>query len=191
MLPDLIEQIKSGDRSAFHGIFNEYYSDLCKFAASYVKDRDAAEDIVQDFFVRFWIGRNEISIKSSLKSYLFTSIRNRSLNYLRDNNKTIKLDENIDYLNNILPGNSSEDIENSEMNLILHDAINKLPAKCKEIFYLCKIKQLSYKEIAEKLEISPKTVENQMGIAFKKLHEILKPYMNSLIALFITLYLFF
>jgi RNA polymerase sigma-70 factor, ECF subfamily len=173
---DLPDKIKAGDVKAYRELFDTFHTDLCRFAMQYVRDEDIAKEIVQDFFVNFWIKREALSINSSLSSYLYSSIRHRSLNYLRDNKRFSKLE-----LNEEIPDNTnnnfalSGEIDAKDLNKNILEAIEELPPKCRTVFKLSREEELTYKEIAEKLNISIKTVETQMGIAFKKLREKLKP----------------
>jgi RNA polymerase sigma-70 factor, ECF subfamily len=189
---NISERIKSGDVSAFHELFEAFHPDLCRFALQYVKDEDIAKDIVQDFFVHFWIQRENLKINTSISSYLYSSIRNRSLNYLRNNRKFYKLDSGED-----IPDNSNNFFEFThgtgmdDLNKKISEAIDELPPKCQAVYKLSRTEKLSYKEIAEKLDISIKTVETQMGIAFKKLREKLKPLLKILPVVILLLKLFF
>lgn len=184
----MLKEIKEGDKEAFKALFDLYYTELCRFALIYVKDKDSAEEVVQNFFVHFWEKREVLSINSSLKSYFYSSIRNRSLNHIRNNSKFIKIDDDkVDDL--IYTVQEQESIlESNELRENINKAINNLPPKCKEIFLLSRGEQMSYHEISEKLNISPKTVENQISIALKKLHSDLKPYYNLLLILFVLFY---
>jgi RNA polymerase sigma-70 factor, ECF subfamily len=182
---EIMERIKSGDEPAFHELFEKTYPDLCRFSCLYVKDRDIAENIVQDFFVNFWIKRDTLAINTSISSYLFSSVKNRSLNHIRDTKKILKLDENIDLVDSTVSYPDFQDeIDMNNLNNALKEAIESLPPKCRTIFKMSRFEELTYKEIANKLDISAKTVENQIGIALKKLHEVLKKYPGLLIIVF-------
>jgi RNA polymerase sigma-70 factor, ECF subfamily len=181
---DLIDKIKMGDKSAYQVLFNEYYAELCRFALLYTKDKDAAEEVVQNFFVQFWIKKDNISISSSIKSYMYSAVRNASFNYLRDKKKLSSIDDNIDYFENLISKEDNQnDIDLKDLNIKISAAIEDLPPKCRDIFKLSRVENLTYREIAEKLSISQKTVENQIGIALKKLHEQLRPYYEILLIL--------
>lgn len=182
----IVGRMMEGDRDAFKYFFNTYYSDLCNFVLIYLKDRVLSEDVVQDIFVYFWESRNKIKIQSSVKAYLFSASKFKSLNLIRDqriHNQVInKLVQNevvsdsieVEYFDNA-----------AQMKQILSDAINGLPERCGQIFKLSKNENLSNKEIAELLGVSIKTVENQMTIALRKLRETLQPYREKLFILFL------
>ena len=181
----IFEKLKNDDEKSFELLFKKYYASLCRFAFSFTKNRDDSEEVVQEVFVNIWNNRQKINIKTSFKSYLFTSVRNYSLNYL---NKAAKQrTENIEDVNYYATTEDTDDEESrSSINMEqkIHEAIESLPEKCKEIFSLSKLKNMKNKEVAEHLNISIKTVENQMTIALKKLREDLGPYLQHLTLLF-------
>lgn len=149
-------------------VFRCYYKPLCLYAMHYIHDMDLIEDIVQDCFVELWERMNDEKNVSSVKSYLYMMVRNRCLD-------TLKKDNQIDY--NVSPSDLAgviQDEEAEERSLIearLWTAIDSLPEKCREVFLLSKRDGLKYKEIADKLNISIKTVENQVAKAMKVLKE--------------------
>lgn len=148
--------------------FRCYYKPLCLYAMHYLHDMDLAEDVVQDCFMELWERMNEEKTVSSIRSYLYTMVRNRCLD-------TLKKDNQINY--NASPSDLADiiqDEEAEERSLIearLWTAIDSLPEKCREVFLLSKRDGLKYKEIAEKLNISTKTAENQVAKAMKVLKE--------------------
>lgn len=180
---DLFLQIRQGNKKSFETLFMAYYTPLCSFSRKYVKDTDDCEEIVQGFFLKLWDKRQELEINLSVKNYLFSSIRNRCLNYLK--HEKIKqeyhaemmsnTESRIDYANFIMEVNLVEKIDKS---------IAALPERRREIFMLSREQGLKYREIAEKLGISIKTVETQMGQALKELRENLKEYQQLMISFF-------
>ena len=166
----LITRLKRSDRIAYKLIFLSYYDDLCLYLLNFTPNKHQAEDIAQDILLKLWTDRANLKIHSSLKSYLFKSAHNRFIDAYRKKSRQNEKLENIRItkLNDMLE-NNDELIENrlSRLNL----AIEELPAKCKEIFILSKKEGLKYKEIAAKLGISIKTVENQIGKAFSRLKD--------------------
>ena len=125
-----------------------------------------SEEIVQDAFIYIWEKRENIQIKTSLKSYLFTTVRNKSINYIKNELPKQQLSENLSAASLFINDDEHED---QELKIKVQKAIDQLPMKCKQIFILSRYSGYTYKEISEELEISVKTVENQMGIAFQKL----------------------
>lgn len=182
----LLQKIKSGDKFAYKLLFEKYYSQLTRFALLYVKDRDISEEIIQELFVQFWIKKETINISTSIKSYLHRAVRNRALNYLRDKKNHLSIDVGLQDIINI--GNEDVyDIDYIELKKFITLAIESLPEKCKNIYKMSRFEEMSYKQIAESLNISAKTVENQIGIALRKLREKLQPVIKSLIAILIQI----
>ncbi|MFY0652676.1 MAG: RNA polymerase sigma-70 factor [Cyclobacteriaceae bacterium] len=184
----LMDFLSNDNKQAFEHIFRTYYQDLCRFGATYVKDPDVAEELVQQIFINIWERRYELTISTSMKSYLFTAVRNKSFNYLKlqlpKEYKKVDVD-NVGFLD---PTNKEEDIVYEDLKAYVSEAIDALPAKCKTIFNLSRNSGLTYKEIAEELDISVKTVENQIGIALKKLREQLSPVWDKVIIILTMMY---
>jgi RNA polymerase sigma-70 factor (ECF subfamily) len=175
--------IKQSDKKSFELLFRTYYAPLCQFSRKYVKDKDDCEEIVQGFFLKIWDKREELEITSSVKNYLFSSIRNRCLNYIK--HEKIKLEYHSEMLKN---PDGQIDTTNFIMEVDLIDRIDQsiaaLPARRREIFVMSREHGLKYREIADQLGISIKTVETQMGQALKELRENLKEYKRLLISFF-------
>jgi RNA polymerase sigma-70 factor (ECF subfamily) len=156
----------------FEALFHTYYKQLCRFSFRIVHDKDKAEDVVQTCFINFWQKRESISIQTSFKAYLFRSVYNRSLNEYTRSKKIIN--EEISVLNET-SGSVSEDpillLQAEEIQKKINQAIAAMPDGCRTVFMLSREDQLSYKEIAEMLQISVKTVENQMGKALRIMRE--------------------
>lgn len=179
-----------GDIDSFKYFFDKYYNDLCNFVNIYLHDKILAEEIVQDIFVYLWGNKENLRINTSVKAYLFTASKLKSLNQLRDSRNQKRI---IDQLGkSTAPDAVDFDdsfIDTEEFRKILDAAIEQLPPKCKEIFLLSKKEELSNKEIAEQLGISVKTVENQMTVALKKLREYLLPYRGKIFLIFLYYFL--
>lgn len=158
----------------FEGQFRLHYRPLCGFALGYLKDADQAEDIVQELFVRLWRDREDLAIRSSVKSYLFTAVRNRCLNALAVKKRMRPLDEEAQ--DGVADEERSED-ELTERSARVQAVIEGLPTERRKIFRLSRNEGLKYQEIAERLGLSVKTVENQMGKALKTLREELADLM--------------
>jgi RNA polymerase sigma-70 factor (ECF subfamily) len=172
---DLFEKIKKGDEKAFEILFHKYYGILCSFATKIIKDDVAAEEIVQDFFVKLWEKREQLFIETSLKNYLFRSIKNLCLNFIQHNKTKIR---HAQMVLSEVESNFSDDSNYPEVDLFvkIEESISSLPEKRLEIFRLSRQEGLKYHEIAQKLNISIKTVETQMSLAIKTLREKLKNY---------------
>lgn len=154
------------DEETFEKLYDEYYSSLCLFANKYLQDLDLSRSLVQELFVDLWLKREKITVQSSIKAYLFKAVRNKSIDYLRESKKNVRLSD-ISESNFYSP--FEDKIEEAELNNRINQSILELPEKCREIFLLCRFEGLKYSQIASKLNISVKTVEMQMGIALKKL----------------------
>ncbi len=174
---ELFHQIKSGDKKAFDLLFLSYYKGLCGFACTFLNDSDEAEEAVQKTFIRLWEKRKNVIAPDNPKAFLFKSVYFESMKMLR--HKTIHENHISEYVRKFKL-NSEETDDYSFFLPYLHKAVEKLPEKCRQIFILNKLEGLTQKEIAEYLEISAKTVENQIAIAVSKLREELKPYLHLL-----------
>ena len=186
---ELTDKIRTGDTAAFEKLFNYYCQMLINFARRYVWDKQIAENIVQDIFVRVWNNRTKLDSTKSIKSYLFISVKNESLKNLRHLNVE---EQGIKVLVNTISTETNPDqkYDQNEFHTEVENAINELPEKCREIFCLSRFDNLKYVEIADLLDISIKTVETQMGRALKKLRERLKPLVMILLAVTSLLYFY-
>lgn len=178
----LYVKLKEGDEQAFKALFQKYYAPLCHFADHYLKDKDMAEETVQELFVRLWEKRSTLTIETSVSHYLFRSVRNQCLNQLQ--HRKIKQQ----YASRVLESSTQEvDWQPFYMEVDLMERIEKsiasMPPKRQEIFRLSREQGLKYKDIADKLDISVKTVEAQMGLALKHLRDELKDFNPHLISL--------
>ena len=179
-----------GDIDSFKYFFDRYYNDLCNFVNIYLHNQALSEEIVQDIFVFFWETKNKLKINSSVKSYLYSVSKFKSLNLLRDTQTHRKIVEKIGRTESSQTTEMDGSyIDNDEFRKILKVAFDQLPPKCREIFLLSKQEELSNKEIADRLGISVKTVENQMTIALKKLREQLSPFREKIFLLFLVHFL--
>jgi len=167
------------DKTTFERLFRDEFKGLVLFAIQYVKDYEAAREIVQEAFIGMWDKRAQIDLSRPVKTYLSTTVRNRSLNYLRDNKK---FDTRLLAQENLFPLASYEQTDRlveRELQDRIQYAISELPEKCREVFLLSRNEHLKYQAIAGKLEISVKTVETQMSKALQHLRIRLKDYLGS------------
>jgi RNA polymerase sigma-70 factor, ECF subfamily len=166
---ELFDKALKGDTAAFERIYRTYVKELCAFATYYVKSLDSAEDIVQKLFLLLWERRDSIQIDGVLKTYLFTSVRNLSLNFLK--HRTIDRHNSEVYsMRYTVPSATPHEIaEHQEMDVLLTQALEKMPERCRIVFILCRYFNMKYADIAEILEISVKTVDAQMVKAVKNL----------------------
>jgi len=164
------------DEQYMHKLFSMYYKGLCLFARQYIHDNEKVEDIVQDVFLNVWEKGELYDTESLVKSYLFTSVRNRCLNYIRDHKK---INDNVEV--GFLEGAHEHNrTEYKELEKMIFAAIASLPEKCREVFEMSRFKEMKYQQIADALGISVKTVEAQMSKALRVLREKLSGHTNGL-----------
>lgn len=171
------------EKENFERLFKEEFAGLVIFAIQYVKDYEAAREIVQEAFVNMWSRREQIDPSKAVKSYLITSVKNRSLNFLRDNKK---FDSNLLIHEELYPlpaYQQSDHLVVTELKEQITLAIKELPEKCREVFLLNRDEHKKYQEIADQLQISVKTVETQMSKALQHLRIRLKEYLVILLML--------
>lgn len=157
--------IAAGDRAAFEALFRLHYRPLCAFAMGYLKDGDKAEDLVQELFLRLWLDREKHGGVVHVKAYLYASVRNRCINATQITRRLVPLEEGT---HAAAEPTMAED-EHQERIARVQAAVAALPPERQRIFVLCKYEGLKYQQIADRLGISVKTVENQMGKALKDL----------------------
>ena len=172
----LIDGLGRRDKVIFDYIFNYFYSSLCAFALQFLHDKDAAEDLVQDFFVGVWLKAPNMNISTSLKSYLFAGVKNRCLDFRKHNKVTEK------HKAFILFGSENEDnsydqyFAESELRQAIDKSMSKLPPRCREIFEMSRLTGFSNQEISDNLGISKRTVELQISNSLKILRRELVEY---------------
>lgn len=162
-----------------------------RFAKEYVSSEEDAENIVHDVFLEIWEKRDALSFDINLVAFLFTSIKNKCIDHLRHKiivEKAVQIIQEDQVVDLQMKINSLKAFEHdifsdSNIESLLEEALNSLPQKCREIFIKSKIEGKKHKEIADELNISIKTIENQMTIAYKKLRLELKDYLSLLLFL--------
>lgn len=182
---NIFDAIRNSDRQAFEQVFKHSYQPLTAYAFRFVRDLPTAENIVQDVFLKLWQNRKEMSITTSLDHYLFRAVRNHCLNFLD------KARVRATYLRMQVERDSNDNDYKEyypEIGLleIIENAISALPEKRQEIFRLAREEGLKYREIADQLNISVKTVEAQMSLALKQLRDSLKKYNHIMLFLLIS-----
>lgn len=159
----LFQRIREGDEIAFKYLFETYFAAVYRLVFFYIREDRIAEEIGLDVFTAFWEKRYTIQIKLSIKAYLLASARNRTLNYIRDHQPTLSLD-------NLLPLETAVEeypLEMKELEQLIDEAVDSLPAKCREVFRQSRVDNLTHKEIAARMNITVKTVETQITKALK------------------------
>jgi RNA polymerase sigma-70 factor (ECF subfamily) len=161
----------------FDNVFLKYHRELLDLSYNILRDKDSAKDVVQDVFTNLWKNRQTVEFGDQIKHYLFKATSHTSLNVLRNQKKSYRLDDYSEVLDLIAP-TGAESPSYRELELRIRQAIDRLPPQCKTIFILSRHEGLKYQEIAETLGLSIKTVESQMGIALEKLRQDLKPFLT-------------
>ena len=166
---ELLALFEQDDIAAFEEIYNRYWLKLYAAAYKRLKDREAAKELVQDFFTGFWLNRAQLKIHSSLQGYLFTSIKYLVLNYKRAENVRMAYSELLLWASNKAYNSTEEYLTYKELKESVDIGINQLPPKCRSVFELSRNQYKTNKEIAKLLDISEKTVENHLTKALKYL----------------------
>lgn len=173
-----------GDIAGFEKLFKTHYSRLCSYANLFLNDPDAAEDVVQEVFFKLWKNRADISINTTVKSYLFRAVRNGCMNVIdhisvREAYKIVNEEDIKEAEGNLIDGTIVSELEQK-----IRETIDLLPAERRKIFIMSRFDGLKYREIADQLNISVKTVENQMYQALRFLRERLVDYLPLLLLIF-------
>lgn len=172
---NLYQKVKGDDRRALTQLFTVYYSSLCNFALPIVKKPELAEELVADVFFVLWRDRHHLDITYSVKAYLFRAVRNRALRIVSGKNAIHEEIENYS-TPMVLNHTPESDYLYKELSTAYQKAYDSLPTRCKQVFKLSKIDGLKYQEISYVLNISVKTVENQMFKALKVIRQAISNY---------------
>jgi RNA polymerase sigma-70 factor (ECF subfamily) len=175
-LNSLIERMKSGDRESFNKIFRGFYKPLMRFCIRFVADEDVAAEIVQDLFVKIWTGRNKLKISTSFESYLMSSVRNAAYTYINTQRAHNEAHMMI-YTGESDETDPSDQLQSNNLEASYRKVLAAMPEKRREVFLASRFDGLKYAEIAEKFNLSQKTVEAHMVAAIKQLREGLKEYL--------------
>ncbi|XOV94755.1 MAG: RNA polymerase sigma-70 factor [Bacteroidota bacterium] len=172
----LVQKLRRKDISAFELVFNDYYGLLKSYAQRFLDDEADAEEVVQETFIKFWEKCESLDPLSSIKNYLYRSVHNSCLNFIKHQKvKDTYKQYIIEFMEEGEESVYNEEGEKSTIEKIIAE-IDKLPPKCQEIFKLSRFEGLKYQEIASHLNISIKTVEVQMGKALRVLREKFKDH---------------
>lgn len=178
----LLQSLRQGQQEALRQLFERYYEDLVRRLYRLIPDQSTAEDLVQEVFVRLWEKRAELDIRQSLGAYLHRMAVNRALSYLRKQ-KTRRESYPKEAPKVGISAQAEQDLAAEELRQKIRRALQDLPARCREVFVLSRYEQLTYRQIAERLDISVKTVENQLSKALKIMRRHLKDYFSLLFLL--------
>ncbi|NOS90506.1 MAG: RNA polymerase sigma-70 factor [Cyclobacteriaceae bacterium] len=177
-------ELVQGNELAFEKIFKIYYKPLCHYAYSFLNDGAEAEEVVQNTFVKIWERRSNIQVQTSVKAYLYSMVRNSCLNVIKHEKVKKEFAKDHQYVSETSRPVVEEKMISNDLESKIYEAMRALPEQCRLVFQLSRFEELKYQEIAEQLEISVKTVENQMGKALKTMRLHLKEYL-VLVLLFI------
>jgi RNA polymerase sigma-70 factor (family 1) len=175
---NIIDGIRSGKETAFRQLFLLYYAKLVVFARKYLNDLDTARDLVQDFLIYLYESRDSLTIQSSLKSYLYSSVKNRCLNHLKHIQVQEKYGEMIRHSENGLDHDLEQNMEATELEARIFEIVSSLPEHCKRIYTMSRVDGKLNQEIADELNLSKRTVETQISKALKVLRDNLLPLGN-------------
>jgi RNA polymerase sigma-70 factor (family 1) len=178
-LKSLQAQIATGSQQAFASLFRLFYSRLHSFSMQYVHVKEVAEEITNDIFIKLWSRREEILQINTLSTYLFVAVKNHSLNYLKQySHYHVAIEDTEGFTGLINRNDPEQELEWKEINFQLNQAIDNLPDQCRTVFKLIKEDGFRYKEVAEILGLSPRTVETQLFRAIKKLQLVVNVYIQ-------------
>ena len=180
-IQDLLIHIGNDDTAAYEKLYYAFYPRLYSFALSLIQSRQHAEEIVSDVFIKVWQSRKHLPEVGNISVYLYTSVRNRTIDYLNKERKYPVVRYSQDDWEEVLIElkDPSDYCISTDLMKKINAAINQLPSQCKIIFKLTKEDGLSYKQVAEIMELSPFTVRNQLAIAIRKMGEILPGYIHA------------
>lgn len=179
-IQNLLDRISKNDEKALQQLFELYGDGLLRFSVSIIKKKELAEEVVCDVFFQLWLQRKKISSIENIKAYLFTATKNTTLNYL-EKEKRVRF-SSLDDISVTLPIDEicpETELISAELRNAIEQAIQHLPERCKLIFSLAKIEQFKYKEIAQILGISVKTIDHQLTIALKKIGEAIEQHLKN------------
>lgn len=175
-----LRSLAAGDLAAYRFLFDQHFADLCNYLNIYLHSREFSEAIALEIFEFVWEKRESLVIRVSFKSFLFSSAKNKAISHYRKEHKTIFT--SLELAESVFPdeSDSQQFLEEKELRHFIENAIDRLPEQSKKIYLMAREENLSHKEIAELLGLSPKTVENHVGIALRKLRVSLSPYYRQI-----------
>lgn len=162
----LIKNIKQDDYVSYNDLFIRYYSKLCLYVSEFTRSRSDAEDIVQELFIKLWTNRKKIEVQTNVSGYLYMTAKNMTLNFIKSE---VSRKTAIDKLYKENEPYADPDENDGQYLVALENCIDQLPERCKEVLLLQRIQGYKQKEIAEKLNISVKTIKNQIWLSLQRL----------------------
>ena len=174
------------DETTFEQVFKTHFKRLHSYAFTILRDEVEAEEIVQQVFFKLWDRNENLSLTGSVSAYLYRAVHNESLNYIKHQKVRSNHQLHVAYSMKNEVEHPAKKVMTRELEKKIHSALNELPEQCRTIFQMSRFDELKYREIADKLGISVKTVENQMGKALKLMREKLVDFL-----IFILLFIHF
>lgn len=175
-LQGIARQMASGETSAFELLFRTYYPQLVRYATTITDDRESAEEIVQDLFYRLWRDREKLMIGTSVTGYLYRSVYNRAIKFIDHQKIKRRYITTMTEREDESPVTPYQETVSAELSEIIARTIENMPDRCAEIFCLNRFEGLKYREIADRLSISIKTVEANMGKALREFRKVIEDY---------------
>jgi len=183
----IVASLAERDERAFEKVFKTHFKNLHAYAYSMIRDEMIAEELVQNIFFKLWERPERLSVSGSIAAYLYRAVYNESLNHLKHMKVRSKYESHALHHMKNETDSASKGMMLKELEAKLHTALQELPEQCRTIFQLSRFESLKYREIADRLEISPKTVENQMGKALKQLRMKLVDFLPFSLFIMLTI----
>jgi RNA polymerase sigma-70 factor, ECF subfamily len=180
----IIGLLAKKDEAAFEQVFKANFKALHAYAFTILRDEAQAEETVQQVFFKLWDRADTLSISGSVTAYLYRAVHNESLNYIKHQKVRTEHRLHVAYSMKNQADHASKKVLTSELEKKLHEAMQELPEQCRTIFQMSRFEEMKYRDIADQLGISIKTVENQMGKALRILRMKLVDFLPILIFLF-------
>jgi len=184
-----LQSLQYGNEKAFEMLFKEHFNPLHAYAFTFLKDEVAAEEVVQSLFLRIWEKHESLDIHTSWKAYLYRATYNDCMNLLKHHKVRQNYQDHAAHFHDLAHEHTTKRLHEQELNQELQKALTQLPEKCRTVFQMSRFEELKYQEIADRLEISIKTVENQMGKALRILRLALADYLPLLVYCLLNLFL--
>ena len=187
----LLQLMRTGDEAAFEALYERYWEILFLTATRALRNADEAADVVQDVFINFWKRRFDLEIQTSLQAYLQTATRNKAIHYIEKNITrqdflTLLTDTSVRHLGSAPP---EVQLQLKQVQEVIHRAVKSMPERMRQVYELSRHEGLSYKEIAEAMNISPETVKKQIKLALATIRTALKD--SNLSLMLLLFYIFY
>jgi RNA polymerase sigma-70 factor (ECF subfamily) len=182
----LMDLLAAGDGQVFEKVFKVHFKSLHAYACTLLNSEAVAEEMVQQVFYKLWERKEQVVVHTSIKAYLYRAVHNESMNHLKHRKvKSTHQTYAMQQQSHQQERNAAEQLAGKELETRIREALNELPEQCRTIFQLSRFEELKYREIADQLNLSVKTVENQMGKALKLMRLKLADFLVLLITLFL------